>query len=197
MKEAVSSETSYLSGDDDIVDGLEEVEYPHLFAFVRNANRPGSKESECKTAIDALRISPPSHLPDLGIDNLPLPSPASAGSPADQSGPVFIVAEGVCLSAISRLKALIDPLALPSFLQFLDDFLDDSPSQNYLSDIARHLPAFPSTSRREHHVKFLFNQYRELQYPVEGSLTYTAAQIAIEESHWRCRANYGLINPLQ
>ena len=197
MKEAVSSETSYLGGDDDIVDGLDEAEYPHLFEFVRNANRPGSKQSECKTAIDILRISPPSHHPDLRIDDLPLPPPPSASSPAGQSGPIFIVVEGVSPPAISRLKALIDPEALPSFLRFLDDFLDDSPSYNYLSDIEKHLPAFSSTCRHEHHVKFLFNQYRELQYPVEDSLTYTAAQIAIEESYWRCRANYGLMNPLQ
>ncbi|KAK3372723.1 hypothetical protein B0H63DRAFT_485545 [Podospora didyma] len=236
MPNTTTSQSSHVGAGDDILAGLDEDELPNLFAFVRDAVRPGSRVSKCKpTSIDALSIFPshpepaPTQNPTLETkaprykcdyspnaslsDALPLPVPSSPAAPPSLSSPtsqkssIFLVIESISLATIRHIKSYlmagtgIPSSALLTFWHFLDAFLDDSPSYNYLSTTASHLPSFPSATSREHHIKFLFNQYRELESrPAAGigtGLTYGKAQEVAERGNWRCRVNYGLMEPCQ
>ena len=81
---------------------------------------------------------------------------------------------------------------ITSFLRFLDDFFDDSPSYNFV-ELARHIPMLLSTRRDQAHIKFHFSQAREFErhFPV----TYDVLQSAGGSHYWRAGSNYGLMEP--
>jgi hypothetical protein len=81
-----------------------------------------------------------------------------------------------------------------TFLQFLDDFFDDSPPMSFRNPAERFEP-LESTTKSRSHVKFQALLLREFEH--RCPLTYQEAQTVAAGNYWRVAENYGLMTPCQ
>ncbi|KAK3313222.1 hypothetical protein B0H66DRAFT_388452 [Apodospora peruviana] len=184
--------------EDPILGGLDKSDFPNLFEFVQNARQPGSRASRTKATIDLFNFSGSSSNPSYEYIPPDPPTETRTTSQAffgtDETRLVLVV-ENIDLAVIEKLLTGVSTNSKASFLHFLDDFLDDSPSYNFGSDVTPNIPVFQSNRKLEEHVKFYYNHYRKFERNFE--LGYDESQIAAQKSYWRNTTNYGRMCPCQ
>lgn len=203
------------------LDGLTNVDYPHLFSFAEKARRPGTGASKCRGEFNSTQRQPGSLIgierltissmlartdifafrsghPFLPLRNKSTPDvltalTAHSSLPSDTTSVLFIV-EDIDLELIHDLRVIIGQ-SNTSFARFLDDVLNDMPSYNFDDNLARHLPQFRSNKKRHGHLSFHYYHFREFERMVEVS--YQEVQRAAEGASWRRMQSYGAMHPCQ
>ncbi|KAK0743619.1 hypothetical protein B0T18DRAFT_415547 [Schizothecium vesticola] len=175
------------------LDGLTDIDYPHLFSFANKARLSGSTTPKCRAKIDLFAFRSGygfKALPDLSTPEL---IESHSGLASDTTS-VLLIGENIDLELIHDLRALIGHNNA-SFARFLDDFLNDLPSYNFDQDVALHLPQFHSKKKRHGHLNFHYYHFREFERRLEVS--YQDVQIAAKKEYWRRKSSYGAMHPCQ
>ena len=161
--------------------------FPNICKFL-SAYTPGV---HAPAAIDAVHFHadrPPGFARD--VKDLAAPPTGPAGTAS-----LFII-EGIDPATAQHL---LDQRAGPqraSFLQFLDDFLDDHPSYSF-DDIQNHYPPRQSATAHQRHESFHSVSLREFDRPFALDNQILRAAVQANRQSWKSEAHHGPLTPVQ